>query len=134
MSSFAIVQCEDGALSEADAIYLCLVGPYYKQDKVYAFSTVFFKLLGGLRPPRSLNKTSRIQCTLSITLKKDATSISSATVGLDKFKLYTHIPRPDLSNSYNKSLKYTRKRKGEITPLNEYLAVLGTSLTYIHGI
>ena len=44
-----------------------LVGPYYKQDKVHAFSTVLFEMLGGLRPPRSLNKTSRNQYTLSIT-------------------------------------------------------------------
>ena len=50
-------------------------------------------------------------------LDKDATSISSATVGLDRDKLLTHIPKPDLSNSYacSKSLKYTGNRKGETT-------------------
>ena len=65
MSGFAIVQFEGGASTGADAIYFWLVGPYYKQDKVHAFSTVLFKLRGG--PPRSLNKTSRTQYTLSIT-------------------------------------------------------------------
>ena len=67
MSSFAIVQCEGGALSEADAIYFRLVVLHCKQDKVHAFSTVLFKLLGGLSPPRSLNKTSRNKCTSFIT-------------------------------------------------------------------
>ena len=44
-------------------------GPYFKQNKVHAFSTVLFKLFGGLRPPRSLNKTVSKQCTLSITCR-----------------------------------------------------------------
>ena len=67
MSIFAIVLCEGEASSECDAIYFWLVGPYYKQDKIHAFSTVLFKLVSGLRPTRSLNKMSRNQCTLSIT-------------------------------------------------------------------
>ena len=48
-------------------VVVIAVDVYYKQNKVYAFSTVLFKLLGGLRPPHSLNKTSLNQCTLSIT-------------------------------------------------------------------